>query len=249
MIKKILNACLAALFFLIFTQEMIADEAKEWSYKNDASKQWAGLSELYLGCKDGRQQSPIKINTKNVKSGAETFSIKYAAAKGVNVRLEHHTFKIAYPKGSFIEMGGSKYFLQEIHLKTPAENMIDNLSAPLEAQFYHEDSKGRVLILSVLFTDSRSNATLDLIIKNLPTTQGKSHFITNVDANALLPKNHASYQFYGSLTYPPCSQDVYWIVLKQPMSVIQNETDALREITGANAREVQDVFDRLITTE
>lgn len=242
MIKGILT-----LFFLIFLCK--ADEAKEWSYADNASKNWAYLSELYLGCRDGKQQSPIKIKTKSIQSGAETFSIKYAPAKGVNVRLEHHTFKITYPKGSFLEMGGSKYALQEIHLKTPAENSIDNVIAPLEVQFYNQDYKGRLVILSVIFTDSRSNPTLDLLIKNLPTTPGKSHFITNIDANSLIPSNHSSYQFYGSLTYPPCTQDVYWIVLKEPMSVIQNETDALRAITGANAREPQEVFDRLITTE
>lgn len=221
-------------------------DKKEWGYGED-SKQWADISELYLGCKNGNLQSPIKIITKQLKeSKGSTFSLHYMSPKGVNLRLENHTFKIEYPKGSYIMLGADKYMLQEIHLKTPAENIIDTLSAIMEAQFHHIDSKGRRLVLSVMFVDGRSNQTLERLIKNLPTTPKKSHFITNFDANDLLPKNLGAYQFYGSLTYPPCSQNVYWIVLKSPLSATQSEVESFQNITGSNAREPQDVANRLI---
>ena len=143
-------------------------------------------------------------------------------------------------------MSARQFFLKEIHFKTPAENAINSLYAPMEAQFYHEDSNGERLVVSVIFMEGRANDLVSLLVKNLPDKNGKSNFITNVDANALLPKNLASYQFQGSITYPPCSQDVMWIVLKQPMSANEDQTEALRSITKANARETQDVANRLI---
>lgn len=235
---------LSVIILLFFGNFVIANN---WEYGIESSKNWGNLSELYLGCKFGKQQSPININPKNVSPNAQSFKIHYLAAKGVNITLQNHTFKITYPKGSYIDMAGTRYILQEIHFKTPAENMISSHGAPLEAQFYHENSKGKKLILSVIFVDGRGNELIDRINKTLPKEEKKSIFITNVDANELLPSSLESYQFYGSLTYPPCTQDVYWIVLKKPKSITQNEADDMRLITGENARETQDIANRLIT--
>lgn len=237
------------LYIIVFSAILFADSKNEWGYGVDASKNWWNLSELYLGCKFGKQQSPINILSKHASSGAQTFNLKYLPAKGVNIKLSHHTFKIMYPKGSYIEMGGVRYILQEIHFKTPAETIINSHPSPLEAQFYHEDSKGRMLIMSVIFDEGRANPLIERLNKSLPKDENKSIFITNVDINELLPTSLESYQFYGSLTYPPCTQDVYWIVLKNHMRIMQIEADAMREITGENARETQDVADRLITQD
>lgn len=231
-------------YFILFTTLGFAEEKKDWSYAN--IQQWANLSEINLGCKEGKQQSPINIKSKSVKPGAQDFKIDYKPAKGVNITLDHATFKIAYPQGSYLHMGGKKYSLKEIHFKTPAENGVDSVFAPLEAQFFNEDSKGEKIILSVRFTDFKANPVIETLINNFPQ-EGKSIFITNVDANKLLPNNFSSYQFYGSLPFPPCTQNVYWIVLKQTMTVTQSEVEAMQAITGVNARKAQDVFDRLIT--
>ncbi|MWV61166.1 carbonic anhydrase [Helicobacter saguini] len=232
------------LCIIIFSVMLVAKD--DWGYGVDESKNWGNISELYLGCKFGKQQSPINISPKHVSPGAQSFTLKYLPAKGVNLRLDNHTFKITYPKGSYIEMAGTRYILQEIHFKTPAETIINSQARPLEAQFYHEDSKGRMLIMSVIFDEGRANPLIERLNKSLPKESNKSIFITNVDANELVPKSLESYQFYGSITYPPCTQDVYWIVLKNHMRIMQIEADAMREITGENARETQDIADRLI---
>lgn len=221
-------------------------QRNEWHYGANASQDWANISPLYLGCAQGNQQSPINIITKNVVSGATSFEIQYTIAKGINLTLENATFKILYPRGSFLKMGGLQYQLKEIHFKTPAENSIDSLHAPLEVQFFHEDSKGHKVVVAVFFMEGRANGMLDSIIKNLPVASGKAHFITNIDANAFIPSNLASYQFDGSLTTPPCSQGIRWIVIKQPMSATLSQIDTLRRITNSNARPTQESFNRLI---
>lgn len=219
----------------------------DWGYSNNIAPQyWANINPLYLGCEKGNQQSPINIVTKNIRNGADSFTLQYNVAKGINLTLQHYTFVITYPKGNFLEISGVRYQLMEIHLKTPGENAIDSMRGIIEAQFFHEDSRGNKLVLAVFMVEGRSNPVIETLIKNLPTMPDKSNFIANIDINQLLPKNLSSYQFNGSLTMPPCSQGVKWIILKQPISVTQSQADALRIITDSNARALQDSFGRLI---
>lgn len=238
---------MATLMSFLLIQYVYAENKQDWSYKDSTAPQyWANINPLYLGCQEGNQQSPINIITKNVRSGAAQFELKYSVAKGVNLVLANNTFKIVYPQGSFLEMGGSRYQLKEIYFKTPSENAIDTLRSMLEAQFLHEDSKGNKVILSVFFVEGRANPLLDIIVKNLPTQPNMANFIANIDIYRLLPNNLSSYQFDGSLTTPPCSQGVRWIILKHAMTTSQSQVDSMRNITKENARPLQDLFNRLI---
>lgn len=235
------------LIAVLLTQYVYAQNKQDWSYNNNTAPQyWANINPTYLGCAEGNQQSPINIVTKNVRSGATKFELKYSVAKGINLVLTNNTFKIVYPQGNFLEMGGTRYQLKEIYFKTPGENAIDTLRGMIEAQLLHEDSKGNKVVLSVFFVEGRANPLLDTIVKNLPTQPNKANFIANVDIYKLLPSNLASYQFDGSLTTPPCSQGVRWIIIKQAMTTTQSQVDSMRNITKANARPTQELFNRLI---
>lgn len=236
------------MLILSLTQFIYAQNKQDWSYRgNNGPQYWANINSRYLGCEEGNQQSPINIVTKNVGSGATQFDLKYSIAKGVNLMLYGYTLKIIYPKGNFLEMNGNRYQLKEIYFKTPGENTIDSFRSMLEVQFLHEDSKKNKVILAVFFVEGRSNPIIDMLVKNIPTQPNKANFIANVDIRKLLPNNLASYQFDGSLTTPPCSQGVRWIVLKEAMSITQSQFDSMYNITGSNARPIQDVFNRLIS--
>ena len=162
------------LVLLLLTQFIYAQNKQNWSYKdNTAPQYWANLNPLYLGCAEGNQQSPINIVTKNVSKGAAQFELKYSVAKGVNLMLSNHAFKMIYPQGNFLEMNGNRYQLKEIYFKTPGENAINSLRGILEAQFLHEDSKGHKVILAVFFVEGRSNPIIKSLVKNLPHNQIK----------------------------------------------------------------------------
>lgn len=239
-------------YIAIFASVMLihfvnAESRQDWSYSNNTAPQyWANISPLYLGCAEGNQQSPINIVTKNVRTGATQFELQYSVAKGVNLVLANHAFKIVYPQGNFLEIGGGRYQLKEIYFKTPGENAIDTNKGLMEAQFLHEDSKGNKVILSVFFVEGRANPLLDSVVKNLPTQPNQANFIANVDIYKLLPNDLASYQFDGSLTTPPCSQGVRWIILKQAMTLSQSQLNSMQNITKSNARPMQELFNRLV---
>lgn len=232
------------LSFLLISNVLAYAHSVDWNYTN--VKDWGNINPLYLGCAQGNQQSPINIVTKKVMPGAIDFQLQYIAAKGINLTLSNGTFKISYPKGSFLLMNGNRYELKEIYLKTPTENAIDSLHTPLEAQFLHEDSRGNKVMLSVFFVDGKANPIFEQIVKNLPSIPNQSNFITNIDINKLIPNTLGSYQFDGSMTIPPCSQGVRWIILKQAMNIAPNQINAITQITKDNVRNLQDVSNRLI---
>ncbi len=219
----------------------------DWGYTDKLPQEKWGNNLLYLGCQEGNQQSPINIVSKHVKSSHNSITLHYLPAKGINFSLEQYSFQITYPPNNIALVNNKKYQLQFIRFKTPAENTIDSLQAIMEAQFFHEDSKGNKLIMSVLFVEGRSNPLLEILTKNLPKQSGKAYFLSNIDINQLLPKNLQSYQFDGSLTTPPCTQNIRWIVLKHTMSATRSQVDAMQNITKPNARHLQNLANRLIT--
>ena len=223
-----------------------AKAAPDWGYTDKLTQDKWGNKAMYLGCRLGNQQSPINITTRLVQpSGAGLVVAKYLPAKGVNLSLEDYSFQITYPPNNKLQVKGIDYTLKFIRIKTPAENMINSSQGLMEAQFFHEDSKGTLLILSVLFMEGNANPLVDLLIKNLPQPN-KASFISSVDIYQLLPRSLDSYQFDGSLTTPPCTQGVRWVVLKQPLTVTKTQADFLQNITKPNARDVQNLANRLI---
>jgi carbonic anhydrase len=66
--------------------------------------------------------------------------------------------------------------------------------------------------------------------------------------NKLLPQNKGYYTFQGSLTTPPCSEDVTWFVLKTPLAIADDEIAAFSKIYALNARPVQPLNGRVIQT-
>jgi carbonic anhydrase len=66
-------------------------------------------------------------------------------------------------------------------------------------------------------------------------------------AAELMPKKHDYYRFSGSLTTPPCSEGVNWLVLKHPVNASQTQIEQLHAAMGHdNARPVQPLNARII---
>jgi carbonic anhydrase len=67
-----------------------------------------------------------------------------------------------------------------------------------------------------------------------------------IDMNELLHKDKRYYQFMGSLTTPPCTEGVLWLVLKQPTPVSQAQIRLFSQLFPNNARPVQPVNGRAV---
>ncbi|PAF44955.1 carbonic anhydrase family protein [Helicobacter sp. 11S02629-2] len=214
-----------------------------WSYSGKHGPEHWG--DDFITCKVGNTQSPINIIKSQVSEGGKKVEIDY---KNANATIENngHTVQINYPKGNYATIGDDKYELIQFHFHTPGENAIDGKVAPLEAHFVGKDSKGKYAVIAVLFEEGKINGTLQQVIHTMPTKVNVTHHVHNVKINGLLPKDDDAYQFSGSLTTPPCTQDIEWVVLKEPVSAARSQIKALSKVMGHNARPLQKLNNREI---
>ena len=243
--------------FLILSTTMIAlvgisaashaaGKAK-WSYSGAAGPQhWGSLHASFSACADGKNQSPINL-TRVLKSALKPIVFSYKAG-GREILNNGHTIQVNYAPGSSITVDGKSFELKQFHFHAPSENTIEGHAYPLEGHFVHADAKGNLTVVAVMYSIETPLAELDKAWKHMPKKAGEKKALpTPVDANALLPKNRGYYRFNGSLTTPPCSEGVRWLVMDTYKEIDSTQIDAFKKVMHhANNRPVQPINARTI---
>jgi carbonic anhydrase len=122
------------------------------------------------------------------------------------------------------------------------------LRCPLEAHLVHADKDGRLAVVAVLFDEGEANPIVGTAWRQIPKGKGEKNALpAKVSATGLLPASHDYYRYNGSLTTPPCSEGVRWIVMKAPMTVSREQISAFTSTLGfANNRPIQAVNARSV---
>lgn len=238
----------AALGTLFCTALASAAEHPHWTYQGKTgASHWAGLETDYAVCGTGQRQSPINIETRKVTgTTTQPVSLSYAPARA-EVINNGHTIQVEPASGGALTIDGVEYKLAQFHFHTPSEERIDGKSYPLVAHLVHKSADGKLAVIAVLFRTGKTNAALQPVFAALPGKAGDKHAVDGtIDVGALLPANRDNYTFIGSLTTPPCSEDVRWVVMKTPVSISQKQLAAFRKLYKMNARPVQAVNGREI---
>jgi carbonic anhydrase len=248
--EMIRTGTIAALVLALSTSVAAAAPAsgeRHWGYTGHGGPtEWGTLSPEFETCGLGKHQSPIDIHgAKVVDLPAIRFDYHAAPLAIVD---NGHTIQVNYAPGSTIDIGGARYELVQFHFHRPSEEKVDGKSHAMVAHLVHRNAEGQLAVVAVLLDGGGANAMIDTIWKHLPPEKEKPIVVTgvNVDAAALLPKDHGYFTFQGSLTTPPCSENVTWIVLKEPVRIANADIDAFGRIYPMNARPVQPTNDREI---
>jgi carbonic anhydrase len=226
---------------------VIAAETLHWGYEGDAGpKSWGKLSPANAMCDLGKNQSPIDIRTPQHTSGnplRPTYS-----AKAASIINNGHTVQIDFAPGSSLTVDNTVFELKQVHFHAPSENLIEGRSFAMEGHFVHADAKGNLLVVGLMFDAGDANSALARIWPELPAKPGAAtRLATSVNAMEFLPAAMSYYRFSGSLTTPPCSEGVRWLVLKAPVSVSKTQVDAFhRAVHHDNNRPVQPLNGRVI---
>ncbi|MGK6306067.1 carbonic anhydrase [Variovorax sp. DT-64] len=240
---------LAAACALSVAPLAFAHDQPHWSYHGHGSAaHWAELDEGFKLCKLGKHQSPINVDTRAVEkaSGAKPLGFAYAAETGEVVN-NGHTIQVNLPAAGSITLDGVEYKLLQFHFHTPSEEKIDGKSYPLVAHLVHKNAEGQLAVVAVLFKAGKENAALKLVFDHLPAKEGETLKLdVAINPADLLPANRAYYAFMGSLTTPPCSEEVHWQVLKTPVELSASQLAAFRKLYKMNARPVQPLNDRKV---
>src|SRR4051812_6996015 len=215
-------------------------EGAHWTYSGHGGPaEWSTLSSEFAACKLGRNQSPIDIRgAKAADLPPITFDYKPSPLKVID---NGHTIQVNYASGSFIDVGSVRYELVQFHFHKPSEEKIDGKAHAMVAHLVHKDAQGKLAVVAVLLDRGGANATIDAIFKHLPAEKEKEAVVNGVsiDASALLPNDRGYYTFQGSLTTPPCSEDVTWLVLKSPLKITDGEIARFGTVYPMNARPIQ----------
>jgi len=221
-------------------------EVKHWGYKGkEGPEHWASLTPEYGEC-SGKNQSPINL-THFVEADLKDIQINYKPG-GSQIVNNGHAIQINYKEGSSIVLDGKTYNLLQFHFHAPSENLIDGKSYPMEGHFVHSDSDGNLLVIAVMFDYGEENTALDSLWPIMPKHAGDKHALTHLfDASTLLPDVSDYYRFNGSLTTPPCSEGVRWIVLKDSVQVSKKQIHKFKKVMKVhNNRPVQELNARVV---
>jgi carbonic anhydrase len=229
----------------------IAQEAKpkghEWSYEGDEGpKHWGDLQPNFATCKTGQHQSPIDIrDAKKESLPPIQFDYKPSPLSIIN---NGHTIQINYAPGSFITVGDKRYQLKQFHFHHPSEEHINGKPFDMVIHLVHADDEGDLAVVAVLLRKGSANPTIQKLWENLPRSEGKERTVPGVEVNAaaLLPQALSYYTFEGSLTTPPCTEQVRWFVLKAPVEISADEIAAFGKLYPHNARPPQPLNGRTV---
>jgi carbonic anhydrase len=233
-----LFACLAAVALA---------EGGHWTYQEHGGpSEWGSMSPEFATCKLGKLQSPVDIRGVQIADlPAIKFDYKPSALKIID---NGHTIQVNYAPGSSINVGGARYELVQFHFHRPSEEKINGKSSAMVAHLVHQNADGKLAVVAVLLDKGGASELIDALWANIPKEKGKESVVASVtiDATTLLPENKGYYTFQGSLTTPPCSEGVTWLVLKMPLKISDGQIAAFGKIYPPNARPVQPLNGRII---
>jgi carbonic anhydrase len=219
-----------------------------WDYEGTgAPDKWGKLKPEYATCANGKRQSPIDIRD-GARLALEPIRFDYKPAP-LRIVDSGHTVQVNYAEGSSIVVAGERFELMQFHFHKPAEERIDGRAYDMVAHLVHRSLDGRLAVVAVLFeAGEQPNAFIDALWPHLPLEAGREVMPADVaiDINAMLPEARSYYTYMGSLTTPPCSEGVLWLVLKAPVPVSREQVGVFGRLYSMNARPVQPANGRLI---
>lgn len=248
----VLGTTLMTSFFALPLQateksEAIHEEASHWYYIGEgAAHHWGDIDEAFAACKHGKKQSPINIGGA-VNAELPVISTQYNAVP-LQIINNGHTLHVNLEDSGHMMVGDKEYKLVQMHFHTPSEHYINGAPYPMEVHFVHVDAEGKLGVLGVMLKlGQHPHPALAKLWNHIPdeTEDQPAHHV-KFSATELLPEDMSYYSYSGSLTTPPCSEQVSWHVLKTPLEISHGQLAAFQMLFPINARPIQPLNDRVI---
>ena len=227
-----------------------------WGYEpGNGPANWGRLNRDWLLCAEGKAQSPIDLTGAEQQKFAE-MKLEVPAANLQIVHQTHvleaidngHTIQINYDRGETFTIESESYQLRQYHFHSPSEHTVNGSHFPMEMHLVHLSKDKKLAVIGVFIKEGRHNEAFDAIWSNLPKKTGQEVHLENVqvDIDDMLPGNKATYRYAGSLTTPPCSEDVRWFVYVEPIELSRDQIKTFQKIFHGNNRPTQPLNDRTL---
>ncbi|MDP3464411.1 MAG: carbonic anhydrase family protein [Sulfuricurvum sp.] len=234
----------------LLVADAYASEAKHeashevhWNYDAHGPAHWGEFGET---CQAGKAQSPINIITKETRGIDQTdiLTLRESVKTKASIADNGHAIQVNIDNGGKVNVDGVDYTLVQFHFHGLSEEQINGKHSDLVAHMVHKSAFGSLLVIAVLFDEGKtSHPMVQTVIGNVGKT-------VEINPATLLPKDiEHYYHFMGSLTTPPCSENVKWYVLKEVQSVSKEQVTALRKFYDHNYRPVQPLNTRVVESK
>lgn len=237
-----------------------ADDDPEWHYEGaEGPEHWGELSPRFAACRDGRAQSPIDIALPVARGMTPALKLHFPPATLRIAHHEHvadginngHTVQINYDDGDTLTLGDASYDLVQYHFHGPSEHTLSGRRFPMEMHMVHRSSSGELAVVGVFVAEGWHNRAFEPVWANLPAQKGvETHYEhVMVDVDALLPAVRTSYRYDGSLTTPPCSEGVKWVLMTMPIELDAAQVRAFTALIHDNSRPLQPLNGRPVVAD
>lgn len=222
------------------------DDCQRWDYKGSHSPDsWAGC-EPTCG---GDAQSPIDISEKICEYSENLHAPeKHYHSEAVHLYNNGHTVEFPTHTDNVLTLNGDDYHLIQFHFHALSEHTIDGKHFPLEIHLVHQKSVTELAVVGILVEEGGHNKALDVLSEYLPDHRDQEVLSNSalINISDIFPEDQSYYTYGGSLTTPPCSENVTWFVMKQHIKASKEQLAHFREILHDNYRPTQPLHGRKI---
>lgn len=228
-----------------------------WGYgEDDGPALWAELSPAYAVCGDGRRQSPVNLSvipegdrTHSQDPGRRGIAFEYRASPVRVLRQSHivdvlnsgHTIQINPEGESALDLDGQRFKLVQYHFHAPSEHTLNGRRFPMEMHAVHQSSTGELAVVGIFIESGAAHPAIAKLWEHIPEEEGMLDHHENVEISpgALLPNEITIYRYSGSLTTPPCNEEVRWMVIAEPIELSAEQIETFKKIYLGNSRTLQ----------
>jgi carbonic anhydrase len=217
-----------------------------WSYSGKTGPEhWGEIDKANIACSAGSQQSPLNISS-SIKAMLPPIGVSWRKDDGRMVN-NGHTVQVNVPPGSTLSRGGNRYALLQYHFHHPSEHLVEGKRFAMEAHFVHQNTESNDLgVLAVLLVPGGANVAFAQLAAAFPMQADAEVVVATVDVNGLLPATLGYWYYEGSLTTPPCTENVDWMLAMQSLEVAEADIAKFAALYPANARTVKPSSRRLV---
>jgi len=231
------------------TEPASGNHAVHWAYEGEEGPtHWGEIDPSYTTCSQGKSQSPIDVTVTDEKD-LTNISFHYQSSD-IRILNNGHTVQVNYDAGSYIEVDGQRFDVLQFHYHAPSEHAVNGKLLAAELHIVHKNSDGQLAVVGILIAEGAENQAFQPFLDNLPAEESEEKDTgTLLNAADLLPAIQTTYRYSGSLTTPPCTEGVTWLLMTNPVELSAGQIAALEHVFEGNNRPVQALNNRSVSED